>query len=39
MSLIIDQGCQDNLCASGITRPTENNFSEETNDKMLKVKF
>ena len=37
MSLIIDQGCTGNLCASGINRPTKNNFSEETNDKMLKV--
>jgi hypothetical protein len=37
MSLIIDQGCTDSLCASGINRPTENNFSEETNDKILKV--
>ena len=37
MSLIIDQGCTDSLCATGLNRPTEENFSEETNDKIFKV--
>ena len=37
MSLIIDPDCSNNLCGSGINKPTEDNFSEKTDDVVMHI--